>query len=468
MIDLALEPNDTTRGEAVVLSDLDEDWEDVAIRVRLVSAHMTFEKGANVGTVIVRRNQTSLPTCVEGIVVDDADLDMIHVRAFFDGKGGHYGDAERAIELVRKQAAPDPKERTVGEVVIEESRRPPDMTIRILSLRAKDAYDWEALSYWTFGPGNRSGEITIDESATEHAAQLRSQVVQLQPGQHLAALRGFGDLIWNLTPSGFRDVYWAFRQRLGANFSIQLVTDEPHIQWELMKPFNSATSEEAEHLMLDHPIARWVRKSDGNLSQRLPRGAIATFAPGYPDTPQYRLPFAVSESVWLCTEFGAIRCTGDRASFLKIMSDGLPDEKIGILHFAGHGSFDGSDVNGILMDDAWVRRIEVDHRGTKLGEKDGTFVVFNACDVGNVTYTLGMVEGWASLFTQRKFSGFVAPLWRVADRHASEFVRTFVKGLHSDQLELGEAMRRSREATADLSPTPFAYVCYGDVLARAV
>ncbi|GMA77852.1 hypothetical protein GCM10025880_42690 [Methylorubrum aminovorans] len=158
--------------------------------------------------------------------------------------------------------------------------------------------------------------------------------------------------------------------------------------------------------------------------------------------------------MWLCTEFGAIRCTGDRASFLKIMSDGLPDEKIGILHFAGHGSFDGSDVNGILMDDAWVRRIEVDHRGTKLGEKDGTFVVFNACDVGNVTYTLGMVEGWASLFTQRKFSGFVAPLWRVADRHASEFVRTFVKGLHSDQLELGEAMRRSREATADLSPTP--------------
>lgn len=468
MIDLALEPDPATHGGAVTLSDLDEDWEDVAIRVRLVSAHMTFAKGANIGTVIVRRNQASLPAYVEGTVEDDADLDLIHVRAFFDGKGGHYGDAERVIDIVRKQAVPDPKEPSVAAIVIEEARRPPDMTLRILSLRAKDAYDWEALSYYNFGPADRSGEITIDETASQHAAQLRSQVVQLQPGRHQDALRGFGEQIWNLTPAGFKDVYWAFRQRLGGNFSIQLVTDEPHIQWELMKPFNSATNEEADHLMIDHPIARWVRKSDGNLSQQLPRGAIATFTPSYQGTPQYRLPFAASESAWLCKEFGAIRCTADRSSFLKIMSDGLPDEKVGILHFAGHGSFDGPGMNGILMDDEWVTRIEVDHRGTKLGQKDGTFVVFNACDVGNVAYTLGMVEGWASMFTRRKFGGFVAPLWRVADRHASEFVRMFVKGLHRDDLALGEAMRRSREATADHSPTAFAYVCYGDVLARAV
>lgn len=468
MIDLALQSDPETNGRAITLSDLDEDWEEVPIRVRLVSAHMTFEKGANIGSVLVRRNQPSLAAYVEGTVEDDVDLDMIHVRALFDGKGGHYGDAERVIDIVRKQADLDTEKQNVATIVIEESRRPPDMTLRILSLRAKDVYDWEALSYYSFGPADRSGEITIDETASQYTAQLRTQVVQLQPGQHQAAFKGIGEEVWNLTPSGFKEVYWAFRQRLGGNFSIQLVTDEPYIQWELMKPFNSATNEEADHLMIDHPIARWVRKSDGNLSQQLPRGAIATFAPTYQNNPQYRLPFAASESAGLCKEFGAIPCIADRSSFLQIMVNGLPNEKVGILHFAGHGSFDGPGENGIMMDDGWIMRIEVDHRGTMLGQKDGTFVVLNACDVGNVAYTLGMVEGWASVFTRRKFGGFIAPLWRVADRHASEFVQRFVKGLHRDNLELGEAMRRSREALADSSPTAFAYVCYGDVLARVV
>jgi len=466
MIDLALEPDGATRGDVVTLSDLDKDWEDVAVRVRLVSAHLTFDKGANIGTVVVRRNQTSLPAYVEGVVDDDADLDMIHVRALFDGKGGHYGDAERTIDLVRRRIEPDTSEETADAIVIAESRRPPDMTIRILSMRAGDMFDWEALSYWTFGPADRSGEVRIDESATRHAARLRSQVVEMQPGRHLPALGHFGERIWELTPAGFREVYWAFRRRLGAGFSIQLVTDEPHVHWELMKPSDPDTGEEADHLMIDHPIARWVRRHDGHLRQSLPRGAIATFAPSYPEDPRYRLPFAAAESAWLCREFGAIRCSPDRASFITTLAEGLPDEKIGLLHFAGHGSFDEDGAHGILMDDDWVGRIEVDHRGTKLGRKDGTFVVFNACDVGNVAYTLGMVEGWASMFTRLEFGGFVAPLWRVADRHASEFVREFVKGLQRDGLELGEAMRRSREAAADGSPTAFAYVCYGDVLAR--
>lgn len=466
MIDLGLKPDGATRGDAVTLSDLDDDWEDVAVRVRLVCAHMTFGKGANVGTVLVRRNQSSVPAYVEGIIEDDTNLDLIHVRAFFDGTGGHYGEADRTIELVRGQALP--MEQTDGAVVIDESRRPPDMTLRILSMHAKGLFDWEALSFWEFGPGDRSGQITIDETATQLATQLRSQVVQIEPGQHLPALRHFGERIWDLTPPSFREVYWAFRRRLGSNFSIQLVTDEPYIQWELMKPFNPATGEEADHLMIDHRIARWVRKSDGYLRQRLPRGAIATFAPTYADHPQYRLPFASVESTRLCRELCAIPCTADRNSFIEMMKNGLPDEKVGILHFAGHGNFDESGRSGILMEDDWVNRVDVDHRGTILGRNDGTFVVFNACDVGNVAFTLGMVDGWASMFTKREFGGFVAPLWRVADRHASEFVLVFVKGLHRDNHELGEAMRRSREAAAEHSPTAFAYVCYGDVLARAV
>lgn len=468
MIDLALEPDEATHGDSVTISDLDDDWNSIPVRVEIFCADMIFERGANVGTVIVRRGQPSIAAFVEGTIGKLGGRDLIHFRALFDRNGGHCGDAERAVEIIRQQpSGPATLGRTVGWNVINESRRPPDLTIRILNLKSKDQYAWASVSNWEGGPGRRSGEITVDDSAKTFAADLRSLVVRLQPGQHAAALKGFGEKIWGLTPREFKELYWFLRKRLGASFSIQLVTDDPHIQWELMKPVDPDTKEEADHLMIDHPISRWIGHADGRITQRLPRGAIATFAPTY-SNPAQRLPFADAESEWLCREFGAIRCAADRSSFLAILSEGLDQERIAALHFAGHGSFDGPGVNGILMSDDWVARMEVDHSGTKLGQKDGSIVVFNACDVGNTSYSLGVVDGWASVFAERSFRGFVAPLWRVTDRHASEVVKTFMTGLYRQNLPLGEAMRLAREEAADKSPTAFAYVCYGDVLAQVV
>lgn len=468
-IDLALEPDAETRGESVRISDLDEDWSSVPIRVEVFCADMTFAKGTNVGTVIVRRNQTSIPVTVEGIVgTIDEERDLIHIRALFDRNNRHCGDAERSAEIERHQvAAPTPVGSTVGWNEIVESRRAPDMTIRILSLRVNDSYAWTSLTHVVAGPADRSGSIALGPETREFAAELRNQAVLLQPGRHAPALKGYGQKIWNATPPEFRELYWAVRSRLGADFSIQIVTDEPHMHWELMQPVDSATRREGDHLMLDHPVARWVKQAEGYLTQQLPRGAIATFAPKYTN-PAHQLPFAVAESAWMCSEFGAISCEAGRDAFLAVLSTGLPEEKVAALHFAGHGSFGEPGASGVLLNDGWVNRMDVDHSGTTLGEKDGTVVVFNACDVGNASFSLGAMEGWASVLAARRFRGFVAPLWRVTDRHASGVIQTFMTGIYRDNLTLGEAMRRSREAAAAASPTPFAYVCYGDVLAQVV
>jgi hypothetical protein len=468
-IDLALEPDADTRSEGVTISDLDEDWSSVPIRVEVFCADMTFGKGANVGTIVVRRNRASVPVTVEGVVGKIGEgRGLIHIRALFDRNNRHCGDAERSIEVRRHRTAePESVGATVGWNEIVESRAPADMTIRILSLRVDDLYAWDALTHVVGGPADRSGRISVGSDPKAFAADLRTRAVRLEPGRHAGTLKTVGQKIWNITPPEFRELYWVVRRRLGADFSIQIVTDEPHIHWELMQPVDPATRQEGDHLMLDHPVARWVKQAEGYLSQKLPRGAVASFAPKYPD-PSHQLPFALAETAWMCSELKAIPCEASRDALLAVLSAGLPGRKTAVLHFAGHGSFDEPDADGILMADGWIGRMDVDHTGTTLGETDGTLVVFNACDVGNASFSLGAMEGWASVLATRRFRGFVAPLWRVTDRHASDVIKTFMTGVYRENLTLGEAMRRSREAAAAASPTPFAYVCYGDVLARVV
>ncbi|WP_156375756.1 hypothetical protein [Methylobacterium sp. Leaf125] len=269
-IDLALEPDQETRSEGFQISDLDEDWSTIPIRVELLCADMTFDKGANVGTIIVRRNKRSIPVTVEGLVGKiSAGRDLIHIRAVFDLKNRHCGDAERSVVIQRQQVSvPKSVGLTVGWSEIDESRLPADMTIRIVSLKVNNIYSWTSMTHVVGGPAERSCNITLGQNSREFAAQLRAQAVRLEPGRHENTLKGFGQKIWSITPPEFKELYWLVRSRLGANFSIQIVTDEPDIHWELMQPVHSATQQVADHLMLDHPVARWVKQAEGFLRVR--------------------------------------------------------------------------------------------------------------------------------------------------------------------------------------------------------
>lgn len=116
------------------------------------------------------------------------------------------------------------------------------------------------------------------------------------------------------------------------------------------------------------------------------------------------------------------------------------------------------------MTDGWVSSKEV-HSGVRLGMRDGTFVVLNACSAGTADETLGVVGGWPTRLATRGFGGVLAPIWAVQDEHASSVVLHQLDGLTKGR-PLGEAMRDARVCYRNASATPYAYLCHGDVMAR--
>jgi len=107
-----------------------------------------------------------------------------------------------------------------------------------------------------------------------------------------------------------------------------------------------------------------------------------------------------------------------------------------------------------------------DERGcqVRLGQAGRTLVFLNACSVGQSDRTLGTPAGWPGAFLNRAFRGFVAPISKVWELDAARFAQRFVTLIWHDGLPIAQALQQLR-AKAD-SATPFAYIYYGDVMAR--
>jgi CHAT domain len=279
-------------------------------------------------------------------------------------------------------------------------------------------------------------------------------------------LRGIGENIWAATPRCFKDLYSELRGRYGARFPIQIVTDEPHVPWEMMYPDANAGFEQADHLFMTHPIARWFCVVEGGMRERFERGLIASFVPDYADGTE--LPAALAEGRQLVKEFGAQARTATYDSFTGFLCDDMPRERVSVLHFAGHAALAGeagdSRQEGLRMVDGWVSSSEI-HGGVKLGERDNPFAVLNACSAGASVQPLGVLGGWPSGLAERGFAGILAPVWAVQDEHASSVALHQLAGLIKGQM-LGETMLDARVCYRNASATPYAYLCYGDVMAR--
>ena len=154
---------------------------------------------------------------------------------------------------------------------------------------------------------------------------------------------------------------------------------------------------------------------------------------------------------------------GDVVGFFK---NGVTGKTIALVHFAGHGKFGAINASQLLLEDDVLKPTQIGNAEVRLGEMQRPFVMLNACEVGSLTSVLGSIGGWAEVLTRRCFSGVLAPLWAVYDREASEIVNELVTAVWVGGEPVGEALRRLRYNRHRNSTTPFAYMLYGDVMAR--
>jgi hypothetical protein len=290
-------------------------------------------------------------------------------------------------------------------------------------------------------------------------------------GQHVRAINGFGERLYDQAPDCFKSTYQVLRQSLGQGFCIQFITDEPYVPWELMKPPKLA-GKPGQILAATHPIGRWISAYESTMPSKLPLGRIVTIAPDYSGRmfdglPVSELPQALAESQMLQSDFEASRVAGNVSSVLDL----LENDSVGpvaVLHFAGHGAFDdrAADSSRILLQDGDLHVIEIRREEVTLGKLYGTVVFLNACQVAAAASVLGSIGGWAEAFLREGFSAFIAPLWSVNDDDAKDTVATFFKEVVTNKRPPAEALQRVRETYGSRSPTYMSYVYYGDVMAR--
>lgn len=447
--------------EPISIKNVPGDWRVLKVEVEVHSSRLLFKEGENRKTINIVRQGKTLPVSFTATVQDAGDAaPPMEIVAIFTYEHRFSGMIRQTFEVERSAEAPSGTVAPVNVMTAEAA----DLTVKIVRLDAAGNYLWsvDAPRGRSLGSSTREAFVNLGVSTGDFAMGLLRDCPGFAAGQHASKLRGIGEQIWKVSPEPFRALYRDLHRTLGPSFPIQIVTDEPHIAWEMMHPDDEAGIDRPDHLFMTHPIARWFVETDGRMLPTFGRGSIASFVPKYED--EESLAMALDEGRWLADNLDAVPQEATYKGFTDFWGDGMPDKPVAILHFAGHGDIDAAGIAKIKLIDGWVSCNDV-HGGVKLGRSYGTFAVLNACKVGVADYQLGLASGWAASLTNRGFRGVLAPLWAVQDECASVIVRDYL-GDFVGGVTIGKAMQKARAARRDVSATAYAYVVHGDVMAR--
>jgi hypothetical protein len=280
---------------------------------------------------------------------------------------------------------------------------------------------------------------------------------------------GFGnDLYDRYAPQVFRDIFWRLRDRQVPIRSIQIISNDPVIPWELMRPArDNSGNDRQDFLGLNYAIARFPSRTSAFSSPPawVTLHDLAIIAPHYQGSSA--LQGTSGEVAAIRAMYSGSPPVGDYNSVRALI--GSPP--MGIIHFAGHGAI--RSTNGvpefvILLEDneldpsTWRSLLNRNSRAHPL-------YFFNACDVGQAQVFINEVEGWAPVLLDSGASGYIGALWPVSDQVASKFAEEFYQGVHDALLahskaDIAQILSETRQHVYDETrdPTALAYVFYGN------
>ena len=471
VIDLLRDATPATSGGPLALGEQASDWSRLELGVTVVSSAIDFDQHGR-GKVTICRNGPSVAARIDGCVLDDvAEGAEIEVHAQFWSGTRCCGSAVRRLVVgtagVTATNTATPSEPTQGALRVEPAAEAPDLTVRIILLdrAAPGRMRWLMVTRSFDGlPPELDGSIDLGQDPAAEAAAMFKQFANLERGKHRARIEGFGERLWERAPAEFRAVYWALHDHYQRPLTIQFVSDDPHLPWELMRPFRDG--EVHPPLALRHAVARWIGRWHGYMRNRLSAGRMVTIAPKYPSA-SARLSLAEATAAQLVASFGAQAIDGT-VEALRSLLETPSGATVALLYFTGHGAFNAEAVaaSAIKLQDGNMAVDEVARREVTLGERDGTLVFFNACEVGATASALGSVGGWADAFLSRRFRAFIAPLWAIDEEDASLVTQELMTQIVTERAPIGAALRDLRAKHGDVSPTFYSYLLYGDVTAR--
>jgi CHAT domain len=275
------------------------------------------------------------------------------------------------------------------------------------------------------------------------------------------------DLWRQLFSEEMRQAYRRFRSVR----SLLIISDEPWIPWEMVKPFDD------EGEILNDPffaeqfeLTRWLsgrRALPGDLSVH---ALACVTGPGH-------LPLASQEKDVVRRlaqeKEGLLDATPNKPG-VDTLTELLEEGGLGLLHFALHGTFDPAMPNeaGLPLADGSVFRPSDLHGPVQTQiSQDKPLIVLNACGSGRQAWMWTGLGGWADRWVRVCGCGaFIGPLWQVRDSAAFTFAQGLYNALARGET-LGKAAQETRLAARDVAagdPSWLAYTVYGHPNARVV
>lgn len=281
-----------------------------------------------------------------------------------------------------------------------------------------------------------------------------------------------------LVPEKVRKALWENRKQIKA---VQVISDSPHIPWELLYIDDpTADTDDNKGFLCEWGLVRWMynaRWPDAKMQLRGDR--IRYVIPDYLND-NHDLPGADREREMLVSRFRAaaeVEANSEAVrNFLKSEARGCD-----LLHFACHGEAqqkavlisqlilrEGEEANGETFDDTLT--FETVKRHARFADDGYGMVFINACQTGRGGKGISGVAGFAEAFLRpasgKGVDAFVGALWSVDDTLALNFATEFYDRLiaGSTLAEASQAARAVCHAKGDF--TWLAYSVYGNPFAR--
>jgi hypothetical protein len=336
------------------------------------------------------------------------------------------------IQIVSKAGSDRDFECTIGSPLIEELRDP-------------QPEDWE-----------------LPAGASEIVAEAMAEFEDPASDgpDRLLALRGAGELLWEVAPAGLGRALDAMAEADQEIGSIQITSEEGSIPWELMHP----DDDDYRPLGVRYPIARWFMGRDSLRDAGRPAVDARVAAPRNSPPPD-PLPMAAAEAQLV---LGMVSGEELRATSAVAIEEQLQGWTGTVLHFVCHGAEDRLRLD----DQATLSALQVNGMRHKLLPtwRDSAPIVFlNACKTAQTVPTLIGPGGLSRSWTKVGAAAVIAPLWSVDDDAAHAVAEYFYDRITTEpKTPYAEIVRDIRaKAVAEDEDTYAAYCYFGSPRASA-
>jgi hypothetical protein len=292
----------------------------VSIGVRLYYDDIDFLDPE--GVILIRSSGISVPCRITGRTGDAISPNVVLSAMFYYGDR-YAGGAKHSIRAAESVgAAVTTPERSLQldmqlgppTARVDVESKQPDLRIEIISTHGQNL-DWRMSDRVLRGLRcEDSGKLESPDPKGWYLDHFE-ELSKAGPEKAMRVVEGIGyDLYHDRAPICFRNIYPTLRRLHGA-FSIQVVTNEPFIPWELMLPDGL----NQRFLSLEHPIARIIDGYETYMPAFICPGRAAIVAPKYSMVPErdskqssrpVSIPFSDSLTTELQKEFQALAVDG--------------------------------------------------------------------------------------------------------------------------------------------------------------